>query len=94
MKVVLESEWLPVHKAARRLGVTAQQVRRLIRLGKLAYWKESPRKTWVPLVAMECYRRERRRRGPYLRKRPAPIFNAPNTSLTNLNEPRSLFGVQ
>jgi len=44
--------------AAKRLGCTEQHVRRLVRQGKIDYFRESSRKTYIPESAVEAFREE------------------------------------
>lgn len=49
---------LRVNVAASRLGYTDQHVRRLVRQGKIDYYRESPRKTFIPERAVEAFREQ------------------------------------
>ncbi|MFA6721025.1 MAG: helix-turn-helix domain-containing protein [Candidatus Cloacimonadaceae bacterium] len=50
---------LRVNVAAKRLGVTDRHVRRLVRQGKIDYFRASPRKTFIPESAVEAFREDK-----------------------------------
>lgn len=49
---------LRVNNVADRLGLTARRVRQLLKEGKIAYFKESERKTLVPESAVEAFKKK------------------------------------
>lgn len=49
---------LRVNVAANRIGKTDQHVRRLVRQGKIDFYRESPRKTFIPESAVEAFRKQ------------------------------------
>jgi excisionase family DNA binding protein len=53
-----QDKLLRVNVAAKRLGCTEQHVRRLVRQGKIDYFRESSRKTYIPESAVEAFREE------------------------------------
>lgn len=49
---------LRVNVAAKRLGYTDQHVRRLVREGKIEFYRPSPRKTFIPEAAVEAFQEQ------------------------------------